>query len=398
MMTGRVSSLLGALVLALVVGSATAHAAPAAPSGPPIEINAILSLTGNAAFAGSTEAVTLKIVEDQVNAAGGIGGRPVHFNVLDDATNPQLDVQLANGLVSKGVPLFLGPNIPAGCLAVGPIIDKNGPLGVCLNPFVHPAAGSYQFAPFSDSYEVARANVRYFRDKGWTRIAMINATDGTGQDADAAFAYALKLPENRNVVLVGQEHYGAGDVSVTAQLARLKAQNPQAIISYNTGLPFGTVLRGMRDLGMDIPVATGGGNMSYAQMQQYASILPSIMLFGGQMSFAPGDVGPGPIHDLQMAYVRALKKFGKKPEVGYGVMWDPAHLAVETMRHIGPAGDTAAARAYLAQLHSWVGINGVYDFKSYPQRGLDVNSVLMLQWNAKTQTFEGAGRRGGAIR
>jgi branched-chain amino acid transport system substrate-binding protein len=387
--------LVAACVAVLAVAT---QSAGAAPSGPPIEINAILSTTGNGAFIGSTEANALRIIEAEVNASGGIHGRPLRFTVFDDATNPQLDIQLTNELIAKKVPLILGPNIPAGCAAVGPIIDKTGPLGLCLNPFGHPAPGSYQFNPFADSYQVAAGTLRFYRERGFTRIAMINATDGTGRDSDLAFASAFRLPENRNLQLVTQEHYAPGDVSVAAQIAHIKASDPQAIISYNTGAPFGTVLRSLHDAGLDVPVATSGGNMTNAQMNAYAQFLPTEIDFGAQISFAPGVVAPGPLRDKQLAFVESLKRGGAKPEAGYDTLWDPAQLAIEIMRHIPPDGDSAAARAYLASLHGWTGVDGVYDFVGYPQRGLGVNAVLILKWDAATKTFKPASRRGGALR
>jgi branched-chain amino acid transport system substrate-binding protein len=329
---------------------------------------------------------------------GGIQGRPLHFNILDDQTNTQLDVQFANDLAAKKVPLFLGPNIPAACFATGPIIDKTGPLSLCLNPFGHPAPGSYQYAPFADSYQVAAGTLRYYRERGITRIAMLNATDGTGRDSDLAFAYAFRLPENRNMTLVAQEHYAPGDVSVSAQLAHIKATNPQALISYNTGAPFGTVLRGMHDDGIDVPVATSGGNMTYGQMQQYAQFIPSELDFGAQLAFAPGDIAPGPVRDKQLAFVATLKKASLRPEAGYETVWDPAQLAVDIMRHIPADADAAAARAYLAKLHGWVGLDGVYDFIGFPQRGIGVNAVLIMRWDPSTKTFVPASRRGGAKR
>jgi branched-chain amino acid transport system substrate-binding protein len=389
-------TLAAAALCALLTCVLVPVAAHAAPAGPPIEINAILSLTGNGAFIAGSEANALRVMEAEVNAGSGIHGRPVHFTILDDQTNPQIDVQIVNDLLSKNVPLILGPNIPAACLATGPIIEKSGPVSICLNPFGHPAAGSFQFLPFSDSFQVAAATLRFFRERGLTRIAMINATDGTGRDADQAFANAFSLPENRGLALVVQEHYAAADVSVAAQIAHIKSVNPQAIISYNTGAPFGTVLHGLHDAGVDVPIITGGGNMTFAQMQQYGQFLPSDMEFGAQLAFAPGAVGPGPLRDKQLAFVESLKKAGIRPDAGHESVWDPASLAVEIMRNIPVGAGPSAARAYLSTLHGWVGIDGVYDFIGYPQRGIGINEVLILRWDANTKTFVPFSGRGGA--
>jgi branched-chain amino acid transport system substrate-binding protein len=387
---------IGALLVAALCSAG--RAAAAEPTGPPVEINAIITITGNGAFFGQSEAKALGVLEQTINDRGGIQGRPLHFNVLDDQGNPQVTVQLVSQLGAKNVPLFIGPQIPAGCFAAQPIVDRGGPVALCLNPSAHPAAGSYLFDPYPESRDVAATFLRFFRLRGLKRIAILNATDGSGRDADQAFDFAFRLPENRDMQLVANEHYNPTDVSATAQLARIKAVRPQAMVSFNQGLPLGTVLRGMNDLGLDVPVATTGGNMNYDQMQQYADFLPSEILFGGLISWAPGDIGPGPIRDAQMGYVAAIRKAGYRPEAGSATIWDSALLAIDVVRTLGPRATSAQAREYLSNVHGWVGTDGVYDFKGYPQRGIGANAVLIMAWDKTKHTFVPASRRGGALR
>lgn len=370
----------------------------ATTSGPPVEIDAILSTSGNNGFFGAAEARALKAVETTVNASGGIRGRPVQFAVVDDQSQPSVTVQLLNGLVAKKAAIFLGPSFPAGCFAVLPVIDKNGPVGMCLNPSGHPAPGSYQFALYADTTQVMAAVLRYFRERGFTRIATLDANEASGRDGDAAIGWAMRLPENKGLTLVAQEHFNPGDATVAAQLTNIKAANAQAIVAYSVGLPFGTVLRSMRDAGIDLPLATSGGNMTPEQMHQYAQFAPSEVLFGGTIAWAPGDIGPGPIHDLQMAYVAALKANGLQPEAPYVTVWDPALLAVDALRKLGPDADAASIRAYIAGLHGWVATQGVFDFAGFPQHGVGVNSVLLMRWDKDTQSFVPASKRGGALR
>jgi branched-chain amino acid transport system substrate-binding protein len=398
-MSGRAVTSIAVLTAAIICGLAVpVGPLSAAPAGPPVEVNAILTTTGNGAFFGQAEAKALTVLESRLNASGGAHGRPVHFNVLDDQGNPQVTVQLVNDLIAKNVPLFLGPSTPAGCFAATPLINKSGPVAMCLNPSGHPTPGSYLFDLYADSSEVASAYLRFFRERGIARIAMIDATDGSGRDADQAFATAWRLPENRNLIKVAEEHYNPADIGVAAQIARIKAANPEAIISFQQGLPLGTVLRGLHDAGIDVPVATTGGNMTYAQMQQYAGFLPTELLFGGTIAWAPGDIGPGPIRDAQLAYVADLKKDGMRPEAGSVTVWDPALIAVDVLGALKPNADANAVREYLSNLHGWVGTQGVFDFKSYPQHGVGANSVLIMRWDKTKQTFVPASRRGGMLR
>lgn len=383
------------LAVAAVLASGASALPERVAAAEPVEVYAIMSTTGVAGFFGSSEARALQVVEKSVNADGGIHGRPLKFVVLDDESNPQVAVQLMNGLVAKNVPVVLGPSVPQSCFAVGPIAERSRIVEMCLNPAGRPIAGGYQFVPYPNSVDVASATLRYLRSHGLNRIALMNATDGSGQDATQAFNAALQLPEFRDITKVAEEPYAPTDISVDAQVSRVKAAGAQAILSWNAGLPLGTVLRSLHDAGLDVPVVTTGGNMTYAQMQQYASFLPTQLLFGGMLAWVPGDVGPGPLRDRQMAYVAALRADGLKSEAGYAGVWDPAFLLVDALRHVGPDATSDQIRTWLSALHGWTGTDGVFDFHSYPQRGVGIDTVLIMRWDPTAKTFVAASRRGG---
>ena len=65
----------------------------AAVSGEPYELNAILSLTGPAAFYGHAEQQAMSMIEAITNKSGGIRGRPLKITVVDDQSNPQYALQ-----------------------------------------------------------------------------------------------------------------------------------------------------------------------------------------------------------------------------------------------------------------------------------------------------------------
>ena len=67
-------------------------------------------------------------------------------------------------------------------------------------------------------------------------------------------------PENKDVKLVAREHFNPTDISVAAQIERIKASGAQAIVAGVTGTPAATVFKGMVQAGLDIPVAPTSGN------------------------------------------------------------------------------------------------------------------------------------------
>src|SRR4051812_49560142 len=76
--------------LALVAAAALAPPAEAqqAPSGEPIRIGFGMGLTGGLAASGKAALLAMKIWEEEINAKGGLLGRPVKLIYYDDQSNP----------------------------------------------------------------------------------------------------------------------------------------------------------------------------------------------------------------------------------------------------------------------------------------------------------------------
>ncbi len=74
-------------------------AAPVEATGEPIRVGNISSLTGGALFPEASEAA--KAVFDRVNAAGGIGGRPIELLIEDDGGSPEGAATAARRLVEQ---------------------------------------------------------------------------------------------------------------------------------------------------------------------------------------------------------------------------------------------------------------------------------------------------------
>jgi len=99
----------------------------------------------------------------------GIQGRPLKFVLSDTQTNPQVALQLVNGLIAKHVAVFIDGG-PAGvCSASIPVVLNSGPLDYCLSPGVHPPAGSYVLSSSVSTEDLAKTLVRFFR----TRVGRI---------------------------------------------------------------------------------------------------------------------------------------------------------------------------------------------------------------------------------
>ena len=371
------------LIFALMLLNAGGVGWAATASGAPYEIDAIIPSTGSGAFLGKSYPDSFRALETLVNSTGGIAGRPIKFVYVDTQTSPQLDLQLVNGLISKHVPFFIDGGPSTACNASIPVVEKAGPVDYCLSPVIHPKPGSFVYAASVTSVSQAKVTLRYFRERGLTRIAMISSTDSSGQDFERETLAAMQLPENKNAQLVSSEHFNTVDLSVAAQIARIKASNPQILLVWTTGTPFGTVLRGLKDDGIDMPTLAAASNMSFDEMNSYANVLPKELYFPSLVSLVPEVGGKGPVAAAQSAYASAFKAIGVRPDVGTGLTWDAALILVDALRHVGSDATATQISEYISHLRAWAGINGFYDFTSIPNRGIGDDALVVARWDPR---------------
>lgn len=387
----------GSWMAALLLAGGLATAAGPAAAAEPYEIHAILSLTGGASFLGKAEQQSIQLIEKWANANGGIQGRPIKFVFHDDQSSPQVAVQLASQVVALKPAVQVGPNLVAMCNAAGALM-KDGPVMYCLSPGIHPPAGSFVFTSSVSTVDLSKALIRYFRMRGWTNIAVMTSTDASGQDAERGIKGNLALPENKDMKVVAQEHFAPTDVSVAAQIEKIKAAKPQAMIAWSTGSPAGTIFKAIAQAGLDIPVGTTDGNMTHAQMTQYAAFLPKQLYIP-----AAEWVMHGTTTKLEPAVMKAQELFdqtfkagGVEPDVASALAWDPTMVLIDALRKLGPNATATQVRDHLSKLKGYAGVDGIYDYARVPQRGLDVNNAVVTLWNPAKKNWEPVSQPAGA--
>ena len=358
----------------------------------------MLPLTGSAAFVGQGEKDALAVLEAYVDKNGGIQGRPLHFVYHDDQTSPQIAVQLTNDILANKPVVVMGSSLVAMCLAMAPLM-KAGPVHYCLSPGVHPKPGGYQFSTSASSVDQIAAVIRYYRLNGWTKLATLMTTDASGQDGDRSIDGILAYPENKGVVTkVIAEHFNPSDVSVAAQIARIKSSGAQAIIAWTTGAPAATVLRGMIQAGLDIPVAPTSGNQTFAAMHQWKAFLPRHLVLASAL-YPPHDgvltLDPR-VEKLQHEMYAVLKEHGLEADNMVATSWDAGLIVVAGLRKLGTNATAAQLRDFIANLTDFPGIDGIYDFKKYPERGLGPDASTVTAYDAKTDAWVWLSKPGGA--
>jgi len=383
-------------VMALI-GAIAISVAPVRSAPEPYVIPVIVPLTGPAANTGALVAQSLHIFEQYANQHGGLRGQPIHFDIHDDGSQPVTAVQLFSIINAQHPAVVLGPSPTQTCNALAPLVQKSGPVLYCSTPGANPLSGGYVFCAAMALPQFDRGMIRYLRLKGYKRLAVISSTDSSGQSNDEATRGILELPKSRDLKVVDWEHMAPADISATAQVAHIKASGAQAIIAWVSGPTFGTLLRGLRESGVDLPVMPSGANVNADELTQFSGFLPNEMPLAGFAFMVPSVIQStplrGPVNDMIAAYRAAGTEIAPG---GIGYAWDAASIVLSGLRKLGPGASAEQLRDYILGLRNFAGVNGLYDFSSGDQHGLSDKDVVMIAWDPKTRGWLALSKVGGA--
>jgi branched-chain amino acid transport system substrate-binding protein len=380
-----------AAVFALIALGVQSQGARAAD---PYVIPVIVELTGANAYAGSTYRDALVIFQKYTNQGGGINGRPLQFNFLDDESSPQVAVALATQVLTQHPAVVIGGTQTATCAAIAPLM-VNGPLDFCISPAYQPPLKSFVFATSASLSDIVQAHLKFAHLMGYHRIASIDTTDATGQVSDRTYAAAEALPENHDLTFLPVEHLNVTDLTANAQATRIKAEHPDLIVSSSAGPAFGTALRSLHDAGVDVPFMASAANLDARLLAQYRSFMPHTIYFNSVLFFARDRIKRGPQRTAIDAFYDAFKGNEHTMTPGSGFAWDPALIVTSALRKLGTNATADQLHDYIENLRSFPAASGTYDFTRGDQHGLSTDAVIFLTYNQADNSFVPATTGGG---
>jgi urea transport system substrate-binding protein len=113
------------MTLALLVCCAGLSPSAAADASEPIRVGAVLPFSGGVELYGQQAKLGLDLAVKDINAAGGILGRPVEVIYADDRTRPESAETAARALIeSDGVVAVVGPITSRNLNAIAPVAEN----------------------------------------------------------------------------------------------------------------------------------------------------------------------------------------------------------------------------------------------------------------------------------
>jgi branched-chain amino acid transport system substrate-binding protein len=373
------------LVIALLLSISTVvAAAPAAPAQEAYRIGAIFSITGPGSSLGIPERDTALMIESEVNARGGIkapDGRlhPIKLVIYDDGSDETKAVLAAKKLIDEDrVAAIIGTTLSGTSLAILDTVQKaEVPMVSCAAAIkiVEPAAErKWIFKTPQSDHLIVGVLAEHLKAKGLTRVAWLNVDYAFGQLGWIEFEQAAR---RLGLTVVANEKFGQRDVDMTAQLIRVKAANPQAVIVWSIPPSASIATRNYADLGLRAPLfqSHGIGNRRYIELAGPAA--DGVVFPVGKLLVAEQLADDDAQKPILLAYARDFEaRYGPRNTFG-GHAWDALWLVLRAMETAGP--DRAAIRTAIEGTRNFVGITGVFNFSPTDHNGLDTRAVTMVR-------------------
>lgn len=248
-----------AMVLIVIAGCNSASTNP----DKEIVIGHFASLTGSTATFGQSTDNGLKLAIEEINAAGGVDGKPVRVITYDDKGDAREAGAAVTRLVSRdGVVAVIGEVASSLSLAGAPICQEAGVPMVSpssTNPKVTKVGDKIFRVCFIDPFQggVCAKFARESAKLKATKAAIL-------YDQSAAYAVGLQEEFDKAFVALGgeivlKETYNDGDQDFAASLTKIRAANPDVIFVPGYYTEVGNIAQQARKLGLTVPLLGGDG-------------------------------------------------------------------------------------------------------------------------------------------
>ncbi len=344
----------------LLIGAGLASSAAAAD----IKLGAAEALSGPAAKYGTAIKNGFTLAADEINAKGGVNGNKLVLVMEDEQGKKEEAINVFKKLIFQDKVLAVfGPTLSNSAFAADPIANaaKVVAFGTSNTADGITAMGPYTFRNSvmeSDVLPVTtRVAVKHF---GLKKVAVIYGND----DAFTKSGYDVfkATLADQKIAVTTTETYAKGDVDFKAQLTKIKATNPDAIVCSCLAEEAGNIILQTRSLGMKQPFI-GGNGFNSPKLFEIAKEAADNTIMGSPWSSEN-------TASANKAFIAAYQaKFKADPDQFAAQSYDALHIVAQALKNVKLSGNLEKDRQALQQALptvKWDGATGPFAFRAAP--------------------------------
>lgn len=352
------------------------------PTGEPIKIGAIVSLTGTYAGLGDPEKKTIEMEVARINEAGGINGREVEVIFEDDATDEAKAVAAASKLIEQdGVIAIIGATGTGQSMAIRGDVQRAG------IPQVSMAGGTVitkQFdplvfqTPWSNTI-VAPFTLDAVKKAGISKVGLISDSGGFGKDGREV---VLEEAKKAGIEVVSDQTFNPGDADMSAQLTKIKSSGAEAVVMWTAGKEAATIVKNAAELGIEVPMFGSHGN-ARKEFAEGAGEAANGFRFAAGKVLVPAAYGEGTEgYKVATDFIdRYTTQFGEAPSTFAGHAYDALYLITEAARRVEGELTPQSLRDEIEKTAGFVGIGGTFTFSPTDHNGLTASDLTLYEIN-----------------
>ncbi len=329
--------------LAAALAALAPHAVPAAAE--PVRIGVITSLSGSFATFGGMEVAGYKVGVAEINARGGVLGRPLELVIEDDASNQNAALTAAEKLIGRGVPLILGAFASsvtkplAGYLTRErvPLLNSNSADTSITKP------GSpwvFRVGQTTDSFADACFDLARSLP-GLKTVAILVSNDALGRSAATS---ARERAKASGMTVVAEQTYDRGLTDFRPTLNAFKALSPDLVVLSSYEEDAAALMRQAKEVALEPKLFTSVGATGYAIPQFITGAGDAAEYVTSASPWRPEAKYPG----AQDLYVRLKAALGGEPSHHAAKAYGGIMAAADAIRRAGSL-DREAVRKALEQ-------------------------------------------------
>ena len=363
-------TVLFSLGLLWLAGLSPLHAAE------PIKIGEFASLTGKEAAFGQSSHKGTALAIEELNAAGGVLGRPLQLVFEDNQSKSGESATIVKKLISRDkVVALLGEVASSRSLEAAPLAQA------AKIPMISPAStnpkvtmvGDYIFRVcFIDPFQgtalakFARAHLKV------SRVAVLTSVS-SAYSVGLSKYFHEQFPKDGGEI-VADLKYSEGDKDFKAQLTAIRAAKPEAIFIPGYYTEVALIARQARDLGLDVPMFGGDGWEA-----------PELMTIGGAAVngcfYSTHYSAEAPVAAVQTFIKKFRAKYDNEtPDAMAALGYDSAFVLADAIKRAGST-EPAKIRSALAATKGFEGVTGRTDIDA--QRNARKAAVIIEVKNGK---------------
>ena len=325
----------------------------------PLKIGAVLRLSKGASD-GLPARHGIEIAVEEINARGGIEGRPLEVIFYDSKDDATTAVNAVQKLISVDkVQAIIGPMMSGNVLAAAPLCQRNKvamltPTGT--SPRIS-EAGSYTFRMCSRIDDQARAlvNEALRRTGSNPNVAILYSNEPYGKGSRDLFTRYLA---QEDITPVAMESFQRGDKDFQAQLTKIKQTEPDILFVPGYLQETAPLLSQARQMGIEALSIGVFGDMAPKYIELAGQAAEGHLIAGEYNKHQEGQDN----QDFVQAYEALLQEQPKAPEniMFAALTYDAVQLLAEAFATGATSG--SALQSYLDEVDSFNGLTGTLSF------------------------------------